>query len=514
MRQGGIGTVLLFVSVAGLAAAQTQSGVQIAGASALDRVREALGEPLVGVVTIEGRATFLGEEGRYQSAFDGSGRFRSRLESALGVAGGYDGTTAWEVDWNGMPRVQELGDDDTALLEAWAISGHWAREPDRVELQPLEPDDAGPRFKLTMADGKLEAVVHIDEDSSLPAQFVIDRPDGDATISLSDYTRHEGISLPTRVEVSSPTGERTLVHFTGFASKPADPRLFAPNLAPPGDARFDAALPAEVEVMRVPTGHLLVHPLVNGQDVGWFIFDTGAGSNVLSTTAAETLGLPSIGHVRAQGVGGSIESAFFRVEELTLGPLTLAGQKFVGIDLAFLKPHFGVDVAGIVGYDMLSRCIVEFDGADKPSIAIFDPARYPAPEAVRWEPLMLPGRIPAVVCEFEGREAAFKLDTGAAGDTVSFHAPAVEEFGLLEGRETTPAMAGGVGGMVEMRAGTIRTFTLGGHTWEELPAQFAKEKVGAFADPFTAGNVGGVVLGRFQLVLDYPERRIGFIERE
>ena len=118
------------------------------------------------------------------------------------------------------------------------------------------------------------------------------------------------------------------------------------------------------------------------------------------------------------------------------------------------------------------------------------------------------------MARFEGREAPFRLDTGAAGDTVSFHEPAVAEFALLEGRETSGAMAGGVGGMVKMRSGTVTTFAIGGHTFENMPAQFATQRVGAFADPYTAGNIGGVVLGNFRLVLDYPHRRIGFIERE
>jgi len=42
-------------------------------------------------------------------------------------------------------------------------------------------------------------------------------------------------------------------------------------------------------VKRAPTGHPLVKPVVNGQDTGWFIFDTGAGIGCVSTPHVESL---------------------------------------------------------------------------------------------------------------------------------------------------------------------------------------------------------------------------------
>jgi hypothetical protein len=517
MSRHRVFAALSVFAAAGLACAQE--------GSLLERVRTAIGEPPAGVVTLAGSSTFLGEPGSYRGAFDADGRFRSRLESALGIRGGYNGTTAWEVDWNGMPRVLELGDDDTALLEAWAISGHWARGAAGVEVSELNgdaddaggagdaPDDGGERLGLSMSGGKLWAVVHVDAETSLPSRIVIELPVGEQTIALAGYERFEGLAIPTEIEITPPDGQTSTLHIAEFGSAPADTAAFAPELEPPADTRFNASIGAGLEVKRVPTGHLLVHPTVNGQDVGWFIFDTGAGSNVLSVGAAEALGLARVGNVTARGVGGAIETGFHRVDELTIGPMTVEDQAFVGLDLAFLKPYFGVDVAGILGYDMLARCVAEFDGSTD-EIAIYDPAAYAAPGGAAWEPLMLPGRVPVTIGGFEGREAPFRLDTGAAGDTVSFHAPAVEEFGLLEGRETTAAMAGGVGGMVEMRKGEMASFTLGGHEFQGLPVQFATQRVGAFADAYTAGNIGGVVLGRFKLVFDYPHRRIGFIERD
>lgn len=499
-----IRTALCLCAAAGLARAQ-QSDL-------LERVRDALGEAPDGIVTLTGDSSLLGD-GRFTTVFDGEGRFRTTIEGDLSLASGYDGRTAWQLDWNAMPRVLELGDVDEALLEAWAISGHWARAQGSVRIEQVDPPDDDPHLRLTMSGGKLTAIVRIDGESWLPHTIAIERPSGDEIISLADYRPVGGLMVPTAVDVVTPAGPSNTMRVSGLAAAPAPEAVFEPPLERPADARFDPDAPPLLEVKRVPTGHLLVHPLVNGEDVGWFIFDTGAGSNVLSTAAAEALSIERTGRVTAQGVGGAVETGFYRVGELTLGPVTLADQAFVGIDLSFLKPYFGVDVAGIVGYDLLARCVVEFD-AVAPAIAIHDPQRYQAPDGTEWERLMLPGRIPAAVARFEGHEQPFRLDTGAAGDTVAFHAPAVEEFDLLAGRRTTPGVAGGVGGTVEVREGEVASFTLGGRTFENLRARFATEGKGALADPYTAGNIGGLVLGNFKIVFDYPHRRIGFIGRD
>ena len=57
-----------------------------------------------------------------------------------------------------------------------------------------------------------------------------------------------------------------------------------------------ADIPAELEVKLTYTGHLLVHPLIDGQDVGWFVFDTGAGGNC-------TIAKPSISNAQMPAPG-------------------------------------------------------------------------------------------------------------------------------------------------------------------------------------------------------------------
>lgn len=477
-------------------------------AGALERAREAIGRPEA-LVRASGRATAYGVEGAYTLVFDADGRYVARTESVLATSSGSDGVTAWEVDWNGLPRVLELEDYDSGLLGAWAWSGHWAWADGVVEI--TEPPDRPDAVELSMSGGKLVATVELDPQTDLPTRLVMHRATGDEVVELGGYARVAGVALAHEVTVVSPSGERTVVTI-GSASAGAD-ASFAMPAPRAGDTEFDASVPAALEVKRVPTGHLLVKPLVGGQDIGWFIFDTGAGASVLSTPAASELGLERVGRITASGVGGAVQTGFYRIDSLSLGRVTVHDQALVGLDLSFLEPYFGVKVAGLIGYDLLARCVAEVD-AQGGAVAIYDPADYQLPEGAAWQELLLAGRQAVVRAEFEGREGLFRLDTGAAQSTIVFHAPSVERLGLLEGRETSAAMSAGVGGAVAARAGVLGSLVFAGRAFENLPVQFATVRKGAFADAYTDGNIGGQVLGPFRAVFDYPHRRAAFLARE
>jgi predicted aspartyl protease len=281
---------------------------------------------------------------------------------------------------------------------------------------------------------------------------------------------------------------------------------------PPADARFDPAVAPLIESMRVKTGHVLVHPRLSGKDVGWFILDTGAGALCLAPEVGEKLGLAVLGSVTADGVGGNVPAPLRRGGELVVGPATLSQPTWVELDLKFLEPHFGVPVAGILGYDFFARAVVAVDYAT-PRVEVYAPGAYPLPQGEEWERLVLDNRLPCVEATFEGdRSGIFRIDTGATG-TVTFNAGAVERLGLLVGRETKPVQVGGVGGTRTIRAGELAWFELAGHRRSPLEAAFEPEPGPQDLSAHVAGTLGGGLLTPFTLVLDLPARRIAFVPR-
>jgi hypothetical protein len=183
-----------------------------------------------------------------------------------------------------------------------------------------------------------------------------------------------------------------------------------------------------------------------------------------------------------------------------------------GIDLTSLSTAIGTPIIGMCGYDLFCRAVVEID-MERLRVSVFDPEKYEL-ERGSWQELAIVGRHPCVRCSFAGGEGLFRLDTGAAPDTVTFNAPAVERLRLLEGRETRPAELRGVGGTMQAQTGTLAWFEIGGYRFLRPRVNFATAKQGAFAGTSLCGNIGGVFLAPFIIVLDYGRSRIALVPRE
>lgn len=289
----------------------------------------------------------------------------------------------------------------------------------------------------------------------------------------------------------------------------ATPLAATPDLSQ-GEAAFSATASAELEVKRSKAGQLLVHPLVNGKDAGWFIFDTGAGICCIDDRQIEPLGLAAAGAIDALGVGGPQATKLWRADKLELGPLTLTNHPLMSLDLAFLEKSLGAKIGGIVGYGVLSRCVAEVD-VKAPAISLFDPADYEIGDA-DWTEISLADRRPTVAARFEGHDGRFVLDLGD-NSTLTFHPSAIREWKLLDGRTVTPAPVGGVGGVVDAQLGTIATFELCGLSQRTVSARFVTETRGTSADGSRTGSIGLEYLAPYFLVIDYPSSRVAMRER-
>jgi hypothetical protein len=466
-----------------------------------------------GAVRVEGKARFLGSDAAQTILFDGRGRFVQTFEGPLRQSNGTDGHTTWVRDWTETPRKLVLGDLSSSEVSTLFLTGGWTVSEDRFDFELAAEQAAGEiSLAFTHSDGVLTGTIHLDA-TTRRARSVTFGSDASPTVwTFADYEDHDGFYFPRRIELVQGGLAQGLTTGTVTRLAAVDEASFAPRLAAPGDTRFDTTVPAKLEVKAVASGHLLVHPLVNGKDLGWFIFDTGAGINCISNAVTDGLEGP-LGEIGARGIGGTVPSRLWRAKELRLGPLTVNTPVFMGLDLAFLEPHFGVPVAGILGFELLARCVVEVD-MDADSISLFDPATYALPDPGRWEEALLYGRQPCVRARFEEREGVFKIDTGAADDTVTFHYQVVKDLELTKDRATKPGKAGGVGGTVTTLVGELASFTLGGHEFLALPASFTLEDKGAFSDDYVWGNIGGKLLEPFRIAFDYPSGRLGFIPRE
>lgn len=293
----------------------------------------------------------------------------------------------------------------------------------------------------------------------------------------------------------------------GAAALPQETAV--PHAIEQGSATFDAEAEGELQVQRAKTGHLLVRPSLNGREAGWFIFDTGAGICVISTPLSGDFELTESGPLAAKGVGGTSAAQALRAKELELGPVVVRDVPLMQTDLSFLAEHLGVEIAGVIGYGLLSECVVEIDLV-APRIALHDPRTFELASG-SWSPLEFDHLIPTLNARVEGLEGRFHLDLGSnSGLTVE--EPAVRRWNLLEGRALTDGKLGGVGGMVAVKKGRIVWLEFAGVRVEDVEATFAVETSGVAGEGHD-GSLGTRALEPFALTLDYPGKRISLRPR-
>ena len=257
---------------------------------------------------------------------------------------------------------------------------------------------------------------------------------------------------------------------------------------------------------------VLVRPLVEGRDVGWFILDTGASGCTISAAAARRAGLEAVGTARLQG---HTETTVFRCRSFQVGPLRLEGLLLSGLDMGSSGMAFGHDVAGIVGREVCANAVVEMDGPRR-TVRLLDPASFHLAGDVLWHAVQMQRGLPLVRCTYaEGVRGLFVVDTGA-NTGVMFTGAAVERSDLTAhpsvqmGRTRTQVT---FGARERIGTGTLHQFAVGDQEVAPVPASFgspgdAPSSVLGEAD----GVIGMGLLRRFVVYLDERQERLALVD--
>jgi hypothetical protein len=232
-----------------------------------------------------------------------------------------------------------------------------------------------------------------------------------------------------------------------------------------------------------------------------------------SSWAAEH-GLKTQGHMQAAGAGASGGASF-----ATLGSLRVASAAGDGIELHDVKvavldvnpdfePLFWRRMAGVIGYDIISRFVVTVDYDDS-VLVLHDPATWHYAGSEKPLPMVMNGTVPALQGALDGTdEGLFRLDVGSSS-TVDVHGPFAAAKGL-RGRmgRTQPVNGVGFGGSFSSEIGRLRSMSLGPYEWDDPVVVVSDAREGAFASEDFAGNIGNRVLERFRVTFDYQRREV------
>ena len=252
---------------------------------------------------------------------------------------------------------------------------------------------------------------------------------------------------------------------------------------------------------------------VGGSDPLSFVLDTGASATVLNRTVADRLGLDLQAGEDARTGGGSVQTASATGISLSVGNVSLPDVTIVAIDLTGLLAGLGQPVDGILGYDIFRRFVVGIDYASS-TLRLHEPTQYRYAGEGDILPIVVEDQIPLVRVQVlrpagDAADAKVEFDTGQTGG-MTLVKPYVDTTHLVAASQPTlrirtgAIVSGGVTAEVVRTAG----LRLGRFLVPNPVVSVTTTAEGAGVSGDTVGLLGGEILRRFTVTVDYSRSRI------
>jgi hypothetical protein len=257
---------------------------------------------------------------------------------------------------------------------------------------------------------------------------------------------------------------------------------------------------------------ILIQTRINNSQPVWLALDTGANINIINQRVFDRLALKGTGQANLTGGGGTAEGEFADNATISLPGVEAYGQPIASAPLDAMSLT-GREVEGLIGTPFLMNFVVEIDYEHK-VLTFHDPKVYnlaDEPDAIPME-----GRNgwPYVEAELSinGRDKItdkFMLDTGS---NRIFHlnrpfAEAHKILAMLPKSAMTEGVGEGIGGRLKFTEARIHSIRIGKYTMSRPVVSISQDTEG-FGAGSAAGVVGGEMLRRFTLVLDYSTSRM------
>jgi hypothetical protein len=467
----------------------------------------------------------------------------TRLGS-LKIRIGYDGESGWETDLASR-KVTILDGKDLEYLrsQAWFENEMWAesgggggtirlgsssyRLGDRIQGLEIAPP-VGPSRTLWF-----------NERTGLMERYVVRRDNHEYTMYVLGWRQSGARRYPT-VQTSSPPDaegeerrskdseevkwEERIQTDSLWTGKSFPDSIFSEALDR-GLVSWQPARDSLTLPFRYGTRHVWIKASINGAPPADFLLDTGCSITAIDREYAYSIGLASEGNLSLQGVSGSDEGAFARIQSLRVsgssGSVAVRDLKVALLDLGEgFEAVMWRKAAGLIGYDFLGRFVLEVD-YDRNVVTLRDPRTFRYKGKTRPIPMRLYGGIPTI----DVSTGSPQNSTGPAGEscTGEFIVDTGNSFGLdihgsmvrrcqilndVQDRKQIEVYAGGIGG------GAINWFTrldhvqIGEHELAEPVTGLSLGAFGLHGSHEISGNVGNGVLERFKLIVDYERRQL------
>lgn len=244
---------------------------------------------------------------------------------------------------------------------------------------------------------------------------------------------------------------------------------------------------------------------INGSEPLWFIFDTGFEYSVIDAETADRIGLEYGVFEKDKQPGGEVDQAIADGVAIEFPGLEFFDQKVAVIPLTPLEPIVGRTINGVLGHNIFERVVVEIDYEDS-MVTFYDPEAYSYSGDGEKIDVAVENGEPFIETEIiqpnrKPIKAKTKLDTGSF-DVLGLNGSFVRAVGLIPVDQIKlPALGTAVGGYTENFVTRVEALRIGGIEIKNPVISYSVDTLRGG----DAGTMGGEVLRRFKVVLNYPD---------
>lgn len=369
----------------------------------------------------------------------------------------------------------------------------------------------------TLANGTVRVILHISLAPDGKLTGTLDSPDQGATgraissITYKDTVLHFELEQATSSydgKMSQDSSEIAGSWKQGGATLPLTFKRMAtsPSVREPG--ADSASVPTSAAIPFELYENLIYVPVrVNGSRSFEFVIDTGAYYSVLSDRTAREIGLqPGSGEQAGFGSGEG-GAKFWRARDISfeLGTSKILSAEVVVLSMQDIERVSGRAIDGVLGADLFRSYVVEIDYAAR-RIRLFDPKNFVHDRPGKTIPLTLSG-VPFAKASvtLPGRnpvDGLFLIDTGSHS-ALGLNTPFVKNNNFLDRLKAVSSSDVSVGGEWPKLIGRVQSMELGSFTIEQPVTDFSQATNGQRSNPIFSGVIGGAILRRFTVILDY-----------
>ncbi|TSE06453.1 MULTISPECIES: aspartyl protease family protein [Aquimarina] len=265
---------------------------------------------------------------------------------------------------------------------------------------------------------------------------------------------------------------------------------------------------------------IIVPVVVNGVELS-FILDTGVGSTIIfSVDNKSSLELKDASKIYLRGLGDNepVEAIKSINNEVKIGKATSRNHKiYLVLDETInFSPRMGFPIHGIIGYDLFKDFVVEINYS-KRVIKINKPETYAYKKCEKCYKTKIKFRNnrkrPFVTAKYKSDKGLIDvnllLDSGSGSSLWLFEN---EENGIHVGGNSFRDFLGkGFNGDIYGQKTKIKELRLGDFMMKEVTASFPDSiYIQGISQNDRQGSLGGNILRRFNLIVDYPGEKISF----